>query len=428
MRPFRAAAYTFAMFDPPILSRHDARICVAGGGGSGAALAYDLALRGFSVLLVEKGEFTSGTTGRHHGQLHSGARYAVGDRAIARECMEETLVLRRIAPQALEYNGGIFAAIRDDEADYAPAFISACLEAGIPAREIPVSEARVSEPALNPRTKRTVWVPDGTIDAFRLAASFLAAAAALGAELRAFTELVGIETGGGRIRGGTLRGPDGREERVSFDGLVSATGAWAGRVGSLAGLDIPVTPAPGTMVAVRGRLSDLVLSRLAPPGDGDILVPQRGLSVIGSTQRRADSPEGILPTKEEIEFLLSRGDELVPGFSSAPFHAAWAAARPLAGRADSDAEGRAISRDFAVLDHGDEGAAGMFTLIGGKATVLRAMARKAADEVCAFLGDPEPCRTAEYPLPSWRSLDGYLEGSGATGRGAGSRRPEGGAA
>jgi glycerol-3-phosphate dehydrogenase len=392
------------MFDPPILSRHDARVCVVGGGGSGAALAYDLALRGLSVLLVEKGEFTSGTTGRHHGQLHSGARYAVGDRAIARECMEETLVLRRIVPEAIEYNGGVFAAIRDDEADYAPAFVSACLESGIPAREIPISEARALEPVLNPALQRAVWVPDGAIDAYRLAASFLAAAAALGADMRAFTELVGIEASDGRVRGGTLRGPDGREERVSFDCLVSATGAWAGRVGALAGLDIPVTPAPGTMVAVRGRLSDLVLSRLAPPGDGDILVPQRGLSIIGSTQRRADSPEGILPTKAEIEFLLSRGDELVPGFSSAPFHAAWAAARPLAGRAASDAEGRAISRDFTVLDHGAEGVSGMFTLIGGKATVLRAMARKAADEVCAFLGVREPCRTADYILPSWRAL------------------------
>ncbi len=392
------------MFDPPIARRHDARVCIVGGGGSGAALAYDLALRGLSVLLVEKGEFTSGTTGRHHGQLHSGARYAVGDRAIARECMEETLVLRRIVPEAIEYNGGIFAALRDDEADYAPAFVSACREAGIPAREIPVMEARAREPVLNPELKRAVWVPDGTIDAYRLPASFLAAAAVLGAELRAFTELVGIDSSEGRVRGGRLRGPDGRRERVSFHCLVSATGAWAGRVGALAGLDIPISPAPGTMVAVRGRLSDRVLSRLAPPGDGDILVPQRGLSIIGSTQRRADSPEGILPTQEEIEFLLGRADELAPGFSSAPFHAAWAAARPLAGRADSDAEGRAISRDFSVLDHGDQGAAGMFTLIGGKATVLRAMAEKAADSVCRFLGIQEPCRTADYPLPSWRSL------------------------
>ena len=404
------------MFNPPVERKHAARVCVVGGGGSGAALAYDLALRGLSVILVEKGEFTSGTTGRHHGQLHSGARYAVGDRAIARECMEETLILRRIVPEAIEYNGGIFAAIKDREADYAPSFLTACLEAGIPARELSTDRALALEPALNPVLKRAVWVPDGTIDAYRLPASFLAAAEALGADLRAYTELTAIDLAGGRVRGGTVLGPDGRQERLYFDILVSASGAWAGRVGALAGLDIPITPAPGTMVAVRGRLTDLVLSRLAPPGDGDILVPQRGLTIIGSTQSRADSPEGLLPARGEVEFLLGRADELVPGFSAAPLHAAWAAARPLAGRAGSDEEGRAISRDFAVLEHDKEGAAGMFTLIGGKATALRIMAQKAADAVCRSLGLDEPCRTSEFRLPSWRSLDGCPAGNDAGGR------------
>jgi glycerol-3-phosphate dehydrogenase len=53
------------------------RVIVVGGGGTGAALAWDLSLRGVGVTLLERGELTSGTTGRHHGQLHCGARYAV---------------------------------------------------------------------------------------------------------------------------------------------------------------------------------------------------------------------------------------------------------------------------------------------------------------------------------------------------------------
>ena len=57
-----------------------AHVLIVGGGGTGGALAHDLALRGMKVTLVERGEFTSGTTGRHHGLLHSGARYAVNDR------------------------------------------------------------------------------------------------------------------------------------------------------------------------------------------------------------------------------------------------------------------------------------------------------------------------------------------------------------
>ena len=108
LEPDDVCPYTQAMFLPQANAlRRPVRVCIIGGGGTGAALAYDLSLRGLSVILYEKGEFTSGTTGRHHGQLHSGARYAVADRAIARECMEETLILRRIVPEAIEYNGGV---------------------------------------------------------------------------------------------------------------------------------------------------------------------------------------------------------------------------------------------------------------------------------------------------------------------------------
>ena len=400
----------------PNALRYPARVCIIGGGGTGAALAYDLSLRGLSVVLYEKGEFTSGTTGRHHGQLHSGARYAVADRAIAGECMEETRILRRIVPEAIEYNGGIFVATSDDEAAYAPVFVEACLESGIPAREIPVAEARSWEPGISEKACRTVWVPDGSFDAWRVPASFLVAAGSLGARLQAFTEVVSVDVVSGRVRGVFVRGPDGKEEHTVCDYVVSAAGAWAGSVGALAGLDVPISPAPGTMVAVRGRLTDMVISRLAPPGDGDILVPQRGLTIIGATQRQGGSPEGILPRSEEIDYLLRRADELLPGFSSAPLHASWAAARPLAGRSSTEEEGRAISRDFAVLEHKNEGVAGMATIIGGKATVLRAMAQKAADVVCRDFGIESPCRTADFTLPSWRGLHHQLEVQLARGR------------
>ncbi|TXT41704.1 MAG: glycerol-3-phosphate dehydrogenase, partial [Spirochaetes bacterium] len=84
-------------FEPKVLpaaaaKKKNLRVCVIGGGGTGAALAYDLALRGFDVTVLEKGELTSGTTGRHHGQLHCGARYAWADPNIAMECYEESLV------------------------------------------------------------------------------------------------------------------------------------------------------------------------------------------------------------------------------------------------------------------------------------------------------------------------------------------------
>lgn len=392
--------------------RGSPRVCIIGGGGTGAALAYDLVLRGLDVVLIERGELTSGTTGRHHGQLHSGARYAWADRAIARECYEETLILRRIVPEAIEYNGGFFIALTDDEADLVPVFLEACGESGIPARETAPETALALEPGMNPALKRAVWIPDGSFDAFRLPLAFFAAAKRLGAVIRPWCELTGLELSGGRVVAARIldRSSDpSREERIEADWFVNATGAWAGKVAALAGLDVPITQAPGTMVAVRGRLVDRVVSRLRRPADGDIVVPQRGLSIIGSTQVLTDNPDALLPSPGDLERLLADAAALVPGFAGAAVHASWAAARPLAGRIDlgSDAEGRAISRDFAVLDHErTEGVAGISTIIGGKATVLRAMAEKTAAVVCGKLAIESRCETASYALPSWREYYG----------------------
>jgi glycerol-3-phosphate dehydrogenase len=67
------------------------QVVIVGGGGTGGALAHDLVLRGLQITLVERGELTSGTTGRHHGLLHSGARYAVNDPESAVECIDEDM-------------------------------------------------------------------------------------------------------------------------------------------------------------------------------------------------------------------------------------------------------------------------------------------------------------------------------------------------
>ena len=201
------------------------RVCIVGGGGTGAALAWDLSLRGFIVILLERGELTSGTTGRHHGQIHCGARYAVADRNIARECYEESLVLRRIVPQAVEYNGGLFVALSDEDADWTPAFLTALAESGIPAARISASRALELEPALNPDLKLAVRVPDGTFDAFRVPLSFFAAARALGADIRPWCEVVGFESSGGRIVAAKIM--DRRREKPREDRVQAGKGFFA---------------------------------------------------------------------------------------------------------------------------------------------------------------------------------------------------------
>lgn len=381
-------------------------IVVIGGGGTGAAIVHDLMLRGFSATLVERGELTSGTTGRHHGQLHSGARYAVGDREIAKECMDEVRILQKIAPEALEMNYGLFVALTDEDVAFAPEFIQACEESTIPTREIPVEQALRMEPHVNPAIKKAVQVPDGTIDAWRLPLHFFATARANGADIRTFTEVVEILSTGGVVTGVRVRDLGSRKEyEIKADMVVSATGAWAEKVAKLGGIHIPVTPGPGTMVAVKNRLNNMVISHLHPAGDGDIVVPQRGLSIIGSTQWKTDDPDTVEVPQADIDYLLRRAAELMPAFSETAFHAAWSASRPLAGASSNVDDGRKLSRDFIAIDHGkSDNLQGMISIIGGKATVLRAMGEKTVDLICDLFGVEERCRTAETPLLPHRAF------------------------
>ena len=124
-------------------------------------------MRGFSVILVERGDLATGTTGRFHGLLHSGGRYAVKDPQAARECIGENIILRRIAADCIEDTGGLFVTTPIDDPDYADRFIAGCQDTGIPAEEIPVAEALRREPRLNPRITRALVVPDATIDAWK---------------------------------------------------------------------------------------------------------------------------------------------------------------------------------------------------------------------------------------------------------------------
>src|SRR2546426_8878359 len=169
-----------------------AHVLIVGGGGTGGALAHDLALRGVKVTLAERGELTSGTTGRHHGLLHSGARYAVNDAESAVECIEENRLLRRIAPGSFEENDGLFVAIDDEDLEYLPAFMDGCAAAGIPAQQLTAEQALRLEPNLTTSLKAAVRVPDATMDAMRMPLRFFATAKANGAEILLHLEVTGL--------------------------------------------------------------------------------------------------------------------------------------------------------------------------------------------------------------------------------------------
>ena len=125
-------------------------VIVIGGGATGAGIARDCALRGLRVTLVERHDIATGATGRNHGLLHSGARYAVTDGESARECISENQILKRIARHCVEPTDGLFITLPEDELSFQATFVSACATAGIRAEIIDPALARRIEPAVNP--------------------------------------------------------------------------------------------------------------------------------------------------------------------------------------------------------------------------------------------------------------------------------------
>ena len=379
---------------------HAPQVIVVGGGGTGGALAHDLALRGLAVTLLERGELTSGTTGRHHGLLHSGARYAVNDPESAVECIAENRILRRIAPGSFEENGGLFVALTDEDMDYLPGFLAGCAACGIPTRKLTPIEAVGLEPGLNPALKAAVWVPDATMDAMRLPLRFFATAQQGGAWLRPFTEVTSLLHAGRRVSGVAIRDHlTGREAELGADLVVNATGPWCERLAAMAGAAVPVQPSPGVLLALSGRLCNLVVNRLHPAGDGDIVLPQRRLSIVGTSAWTVTDPDDLEVPEEHVQAMYREGAKLVPAVATAAERAAWSAARPLIGASGGQGGGRGLSRTFKCFDHAaTDGVEGFVTITGGKATTLRAMAEATADLVCAKLGLEAPCRTRDTVL------------------------------
>ena len=380
-------------------------IIIIGGGGTGAALAHDLVLRGFRVSMFERGELLSGTTGRHHGLLHSGARYAVDDPEAAKDCIRENRILRQIAPQAIEQNDGLFVALNDADMDYRSSFLEKCKDCGISIQELRPDEARAIEPALHPDLKLAIQVPDAVMDAWRLPMHFYATAKANGARIHRFTEVVGFHKLNGALTAvRILDHQTQREDDVKGDLFVNAAGAWAGKIGALAGIQLPVQPGPGVMVAVNSRLTNMVINRLHGAGEGDIIVPQRKLTILGTSLWLADDPDGIEWPRDHVQKMVNSCARLVPAVKITEIHSAWSAVRPLIAQAHTK-DAQQLSRDFKCYDHRQtDQLEGLVSVIGGKATTLRAMAEKAADLICSKTGRNIACKTKTEELLHYRAF------------------------
>ena len=377
-------------------------VIIIGGGATGAGTARDCALRGLRVLLVERNDYSTGATGRNHGLMHSGARYAVTDGESASECITENMILRRIARHCVEETDGLFITLPEDDLDYQRTFVEACQRAGIRADVIDPAEARAIEPAVNPDLIGAVRVPDASIDPFRLTVATLLDARLHGAATLNYHEVEGFVISQNRVEGVKLLNKfSGEHVQVRGHVVVNAAGIWGQRMAEMAGVKISMFPARGALLIFGHRVNNMVINRCRKPANADILVPDDTVCVIGTTSDRIpiETVDDMRVTREEVDVLLREGVKIAPSLATTRIIRAYAGVRPLVA-SDDDPSGRSISRGIICLDHAKrDGLEGLITITGGKMMTYRLMGEMATNAVCAKLGNTAPCVTASQPLP-----------------------------
>nr|WP_174867127.1 anaerobic glycerol-3-phosphate dehydrogenase subunit A [Pectobacterium polaris] len=383
-------------------------VVVIGGGATGAGTARDCALRGLRCLLLERYDIATGATGRNHGLLHSGARYAVTDGESARECIEENQILRRIARHCIEPTDGLFITLPEDDLGWQAQFITACQQAGIRAQALDPQEALRLEPAANPTLIGAVRVPDGSVDPFRLTAANMIDACEHGAEVLTYHEVIGLIRQGDRITGvRVFDHKKGVETEIYAQVVVNAGGIWGQHIAEYADLRVRMFPAKGALLILGHRINNMVINRCRKPADADILVPGDTISLIGTTSTHIDYDQidNMLVTPAEVETLMREGSMLAPKLTSTRILRAYAGVRPLVA-SDSDPSGRSVSRGIVLLDHASrDGLEGFITITGGKLMTYRLMAEWVTDAICKKLGHDVACSTAQTPLPGSESLE-----------------------
>lgn len=387
-------------------------LLVVGGGITGAGIAQDAAQRGLRTVLVEKGDFASGTTQSSTKLLHGGLRYLEQFQfRLMYEALHERNRLVRLAPELAEwlpflipiYGGGwrvwrvrIGLLLYD-------------LLAGRPAgrvhRRIGREEALELAPFLDPTGLRGAFLYyDCRTNDTRLTLAVLRSARGAGAVTANYCRVLEFVEEGGRLRGAVVRDEvGGREFAVRARCVVNATGVWADDVASLADRGGParLRPSKGVHLLVPAeRLGAGGAAVLAPSPHGDgryiFVVPWQGAVLLGPTDTPyAGDPDEVEVAADDVAYILTAVNRLFPGLhlTTEDIIGTIVGLRPLI--AAEAATTSQLSREHRIW----EGESGLISIAGGKLTTYRTMAAEVTDVVLRRLGrEVVPCRTGETPL------------------------------
>jgi glycerol-3-phosphate dehydrogenase len=393
-------------------------VVVVGGGITGAGVALDAATRGYSVALVERADYASGTSSRSSKLVHGGLRYLQSfDLGLVREALLERQLMVRLAPHLVRPLPFVVAAFDGDRPDrkvgmglnlYDAMARGRRREDGDwePERHRVIDGDEVVErlPALAGRAPTSGYLfYDCQTDDSRLVLTVLAEAERFGAVCANRIEVTDLLDENGRSRGVCVRDAlSGETFQVRADNVVNATGVWADRLRPEELHDeaeVPrIRPSRGSHVTLAHETLPLTAGAIVPAGGGRAIfaLPWLGSTLVGTTDNEydADDLDHVRPAEDDVDYLLGainayfgvdvgRGD--ITG--------AYAGVRPLIATGDPK-KSVDISRKAELY----ETSSGMITITGGKLTTWRRMAKMAVDRLVEREARTAPCRTHDVPL------------------------------
>ena len=388
---------------------------VIGAGINGAAIARELALQRFRVLLLDRGDLGCGTSSASTRLIHGGLRYLEhAEIGLVRESLDERERLLRNAPhlvKPLEICIPIYAGARRGRWKvrlglwlYETIFRSRLLP-----RHRVLSAVQLRE-----------WLPglafaglEGGVAYFDAQARFperLVVENALdanrsGAEVRTYCE-ARPRFGRGAVQGVDWRSADGTSGSASARCVVNAAGPWADRV--LEGLrEAPLlTLSKGSHIVLEGFTGapdGAIYCEAASDGRPIFVIPWNGLWLVGTTDERfAGDPSTVAAADVEIEYLLGETSRLFPAATDlgASVRYTQAGLRPLP-HAPTGAVGTLTRRHLIVEE---PALAGLYSVVGGKLTTHRALAESVLRRLAAPLG-----RAGLTSLSRDRALPGAID-------------------
>ncbi len=415
-------------------------VAVIGGGINGTGVARDLALRGLRVALFERNDLAFGASGHSSGMIHGGARYMLQSPQVTESSCRDSGYIQQIAPHLLfripflmplrsGAQGRVMVELIDAYFqaydDYQP------LKRGEPHCRLDASEMARLEPGLVGRYVGGITFDEWGVDGARLCVLAAIDAVEHGARVHLHTTVESIARMPGPIE---PRGPryvvaarnrlTEEPTRVRARVIVNATGAWSPITAGLARVSqarTRVRPGKGIHVVLDRRITNCAILSEAIDGRQVFLYPWQNVSLVGTTDDDYYGDlDDVRATSEEVRYLLQGVAKVFPSVRSARAIGTYAGVRPTLYEYGPTED--ALSREHKVVDHGRDGAPGIYSMVGGKLASYRIFAQAVSDLVAPLDFDVHvPCSTHTRPLPGGERVPdaiGLAEAHGVTPVGA----------